>query len=421
MYREAYLVIAPKTWNFTKAAKDPEVARQLLWTAYIISLHGDNGYAKQIADRLSFADPENLSVLGGVFQVAREYEKSLRTYRLAEKLLHKNKRDTFLARAITCNIAQILSYLNRFDEAIAQISSLKVSDGDEYWKCTVLLYLVQFNALKGEFILARRMVDEVSTILAKDEGSHLNEQLFKYWGYIEGALGNEQKSSEYFSKAFALLFTPDSRPEFWLDSYYLEFRVGLASAEKQLALFSYPGLGEGFRGRPKFVNAVSVWTANSDLILFPDRDEWIENGSPKIRMTRELRLLAWLRASGDFGIPVERLKAMLWPDEMTSFIQLNARISQLLSRLKREFGVTTKVDLGKVRITESKVRVSVEILRQASLPTFFEGHPDFEAGSFAKYYGLGLTAARRLLDQDVILGRLGYQKVGKKYVYSVRR
>ena len=416
MYREAYLVIAPKTWNFIKARKQPEAARELLWTAFILGLHGANRHATKIADNLSFSDSKSLSVLGGIYFMDREDEKALHTYRKAQDLMPKDQQNSYLARALICNISQVLSYQGHHEEAIKLISSLKTHENDNFWRSSVLLYLAQFQAMTGKFTSARKSLQEASVLLTESSG--LNEQYFKYQGYVEGALGNIEKSHDYFSKAFTLLYTPDSRAEYWLDCYYLEHRLGLANAEKQLALFSYPHLTEGFRKRPQFVDEVTVWSSNSSLILLPDRDEWIENGKHKIRMSRELKLLAWLCASGKHGVSVERLKSMLWPDDMTAYIQLGARIAQLLARLKKQFGVTTQVALGIVRITESQINVSVEILRRPSMPVFFEKNPEFETASFAEFYGLGLTAARIILDSEIKKQRLSLKKLGKKFVYT---
>ena len=419
MYREAYLVIAPKTWNFIKAGKDPQTARQLLWTAYILSLHGANRHATKIADRLSFNDSKSLSVLGGIYLLDREYAKAIHAYRLAQNGLPKSRENSYQARALVSNISQILSHQGHHEEAISLISSLKIPENDHFWKGWVLLYRAQFRAMAGEFTTARKNLREASDFLDKSSG--LKETFFKYQGYIEGALGNTESAIECFSKAFSLLYTPDSRAEFWLDCYYFEHRVGLANADKQLALFSYPHLNDGFRKRPKFVEEVTVWSPNSNLILMPDRDEWIENGKHKIKMSRELKLLSALRASGEFGISVERLKSILWPDDLTAFMQLNARIGQLLFRLKRQFGVTTKIDSGVVRITETKINISVEILRRPSMPVFFENNSEFEAGSFAEFYGLGLTAARSILDSEIKSQRLVVKKLNNKFHYTRKR
>ena len=421
LYREAYLVIAPKSWNLTKASQDPETARQLLWTAFILRFHGANRYAVQIADRLSFHDSEKLSVLGGIYLTGLDYEKSLKAYRRAYELLPKKNLDSYFSRALICNLAYSLSSLGHHDEAVKVLSSIKIANDDEYWKCSVQIYLGEFHAKAGRFSTAKKILASATKFALQDEKSLLAEHLFLMQGYVEGALGNTDKSTDLFAKAFDLFYSPDSRAEYWLDCYYLQHRLGLADAEKQLTLFSYPDLSEGFRNRPKYVNAVSVWSPQSSLILFPERDEWIENGAYKLRMSQTLHLLAWLRASGKYGISMERLKPMLWPDELSSYVQLTNRIEKLLGRIKKDYGVTTKVEAGTVKITDSEINVSVEILRRSGLPHFLEKNPEFEIEQFAQFYGLGLTAARKSLDHEIELGHIELAKVGRKYQYRVLR
>ena len=427
LFRDAYLVVSPKSWNLVKASREPETARQLLWTARIMSILGATDYAVRIVDRLTFSTPYELYILSEIYGHIGEYEKSAHFSKKALALLPDKPGNIRVAYSTLGGMAEALAALGKYDEAIKIMSKIKIyADMPEFevWHEYKLNALGRVYAKAGKFTEARKSFEGATGVTKIDERSFMAAMYCQWLGYAEGALGNIEKSKGLFKNAYEIFHLSGIRAEEWLECIYLEHLLGQADAPKQLALFSYPNphLFRIFRNTHRFSDGVSVWSANSRLMIFPERDEWIEDGQYKIGLSLELKLLAWLRASGEAGISIERLKPMLWPNEMSSFLQLDRRISQLLHRLKKTMQIVTKVESNIIRIIDGcEKQVSVEILHKPALPRFYEKNPTFEISDFAKYYDLSYTPAFFRLKRDVESGILTSKKQGKKNLFSVSK
>ena len=116
---------------------------------------------------------------------------------------------------------------------------------------------------------------------------------------------------------------------------------------------------------------------------------------------------------------MERLKPILWPDEVAAFLQLDGRIAKLLQRLRAEYGIGLKVDAGRIRVDAGVIDgVAVETETNARPWSFVETRPTFEAGEFAEFYGLGRTIAFKRLSEAVEAGRLTKRTDGRRVLYS---
>ncbi|MEK7689843.1 MAG: hypothetical protein AAB425_02355, partial [Bdellovibrionota bacterium] len=106
----------------------------------------------------------------------------------------------------------------------------------------------------------------------------------------------------------------------------------------QRQIWCYPGLCPGFR---KLLVESSLPVAPVETLIevrvFRGRDEYKTKVGEHLGIPLELSCLAYLAQTGSWGISVQRLKALLWPDEPFAWDELDSRLTTLLSRIRRRF------------------------------------------------------------------------------------
>jgi tetratricopeptide (TPR) repeat protein len=425
LYRDGYLLVAPKAWSFHKALTDAAYSQQLFWSARFLNLQGSTDYALKIISQLKPKAADEFLIAGNIHLTALEFSEALSCFQKYFSLT-KNKTETYAMKLTRVSMADAYSGLEKYDEALKVLKTIDAESSEKNLKGILLQAEGEYLARRGDFEEAYKVLMKAFGFFPREDQTPDVAFLHKWLGYAMAALQPEEDDAideeieSHFLKAILFLRKPDMRPEMWLDCWYRMFEVGYLNEEKQLQMSVYPGLLPNFVNREGFLDLVEVGSEKAPLRLYPYRDEYQHEGVLHFGMPRELRLLAMLRFAGEWGISLERLKSLIWPDEVSAFIQLEARIFQLLKRLQKLYRIHTSVENGMVRLApEALNQVWAEYSKKPLRLSFFEKHKSFDSTEFAEYYQLGRTIAFKYLSRFVEHGALTKKKLGKRIVYEV--
>ncbi len=418
--RDAFKMIAPKNWNFEKAKTDPELSKQFLWTARMMNLLGATRFALKIIRNSNLESFEDYLVAGNIYLTDYDYESALKCFEFACKKANAKEKKLYSFRMGLVGLADCLAGLKRYSEAINQLNQIQVSKDEGLLQGILFQAKGEYLAQKGEFKKSFDILNKAQQFFPYEEQSADRAFLYKWLGYVEANLGNITKSKEYFYKALQILCSGEYRPESWLECLYLMHQMNLLPQDQLIILFSYPDLPQQIRKRYSMPSSLSIWMPNSEYVLMPFRNEWIHNGKYHAGMSLSLLLLSHLIVVGDRGLPSQRVKPILWPDEFASFDQLTERLERLLARIKKEWAISTKTENGIIKIVEGDLsRFSVEVLQWRAPMSFYEKHNQFSAIEFGNYYGLQKSSAHEFLKTEVYKNRLTENKVQRSIQYVV--
>ena len=413
--REAYRLIAPTEWNFNKATQDKEYRTSLFWSARLLNLQGANHYAIQIIEKIKSDDILFHKVAGNIYLSNYEFEKSLHHFKCYFDQL-KSKDLNYESKILKVGLADSLEACGEREQAFKILNEIQILPQETYLRGIVhqarAEYLVRDLKLKE----AIREIKAAEKLIPKSDGSTDLAFLMKWTAVIEHKLAktSEEKTRalETFEGALKKLKRPDQRPETWLDCYYLMSLEGLLTPAETTLMKAYPGLPPHFQARIQASPDTPFWVGNSNnpIIVKPHRTEWVYNGKIHLGYPKEIECLEYIARASTAGIPLERLKTLLWPDEFSSFLQLDSRIFQLLRRIEEKFEITHILQNGMIRFeTTSLKKIGIELTSSNSKKlnlSFYEFQNEFKLEEFSKYYNLGRTSSLAYLEDEVKNDRL---------------
>ena len=421
LFREGYLLVALEEWKFSSLRDNPEKNLEALWMARFLNLMGATPYAAKVLAQLKTATVEEHRIAGNIWLSAGEFEESLGHFLKARDL--DPDQLSYQHRFALLGISDSLSGLDREGEALDCLQGIVAKNGED------LLQGVLLTA-RGEILCKTEKFREALHVLRSAQvcfdqiDSSPDFGIYKKWlGYAQAKCGKNTEAQASFLEALRILKTPDHRAEAWLGVYDLMNKVGMLSGEESIYLGTYPGLSSRTL---KSYGYETAWILGpgarkkADFEIYSDRGEWLDRGYPRFGIPLEVQLIRALKCSGSHGVSLVRLKSLLWPGEVSSFTQLDQRISKLLRRLRRIYGLQTRNQDGVATLdARSLSKVLVEGRTDSKLPHFFERNPEFEAREFSRYYGLGKTRTSILLKGLIAEKKLAVLKVNGKISYRV--
>jgi tetratricopeptide (TPR) repeat protein len=423
LYREAYLVVAPKEWKLPRprsdTGADAEMTETYVWTAYFLDLQGASPYALALLDRLAPETLSSLSIAATIQMSNSNFAAAIANFRTYFQRFVGV--EGYPQKMLRISLADSLAGLGRFEEAFAELGRVHAEAGERFLSGILFQAAGEYHAKRGEYALALSEMDRALEYFPSAEGTVDSAFLDKWRGVALAGLGRKEEAAAAFAKALAVLDKPDHRPEMILAAYICMDRAGLLDPERASLIAAYPGLSAGFLAHPGLRPAAEwIGGASASIRIHPSRDEWSEDGKHRLGIPLEIKLLGHVRSADRIGISVERLKPLLWPEEMSAFLQLDARIAKLLQRLRTEYGIVMKIENGRIRADESVLAtVAVETTYEPRPWTYGEANPEFEAGPFAEYYGLGRTIAFKRLADAVEAGSLTKRVDGRRVLYRI--
>lgn len=419
LFREGYLLVAPKEWRLPRSGEEPELTEQFVLTAYFLDLQGASPYALTLLARLGPVTPSALSIAGTVQMSNEAFTAAIESFR-AYFSQYKGP-EGYPQKMLRISLADSYAVLEKYDEAFAELGKVRAEAGEHFLLGILHQVAGEYHARRGDFKTALQEMDRACELFPSDEGTVDSAFLQKWRGVALAGLGRKEEARVSFARALMILAKPDHRPEMLLDVYICMDRAGILELKKAELIAAYPGLSAGFLAKPG-LRKVTDWigTRGARIRIYPARGEWIEGDKSRLGIPLEIELLGLVRAADHIGISVERLKPLLWPDEVSAFLQLDGRISKLLQRLRSEYGIALKVEAGHIRADkETLAAVAVETGLGPRPWLFSEKHKEFEADAFASYYGLGRTIAFKRLAEATDAGRLVKRTEGRRVLYRV--
>ena len=416
LFREGYLLVLPTEWRATSLTRSPESNLEALWMARFLNLMGATPYAAEILVHLKIVTVEQHRIAGNIWLSASVFDKSLEHFTRARDL--DSDSSSYQHRFALLGISDSLSGLGRESEALSSLNLVQAKDEEALLKAVLL-------TAKGELLCKQKKFKDAAQILKSAQpffeqiDSSPDYGIYKKWhAYSQAQIGRKVEAQVNFEQALRILKTPDHRPEAWLGIYELMDQSGMLSSDERIYLTCYPGLSQKTMMRRDFPIVLGV--KGSSIEIYPDRGEYCERGFQRFGIPLEVHLIQALKCAGPHGVSLVRLKSILWPGEVASFVQLDQRISKLLRRIRRVYGLSTLNHQGMARLdSKSLKKVFVELQMKPCLPRFFEENPEFQAREFADYYGLGKTRSSQLLNELISERRLTRVKQDGKILYRV--
>ncbi len=418
LLKEAYKVVAPRKWYFSKLKNDPKIARHYLWVARLLNLLGATKYAILICENLTGHSPEEWRVLGNIYLSAYMYDKSLQYFTMARDQASVSEKSSYQSRLAILGISDSLAGLKRFNEAIKVASTIQVKKEESRLSAIIEEAKSEYFAQKGEFQKAKKLLKNAFPEFTHEDHSTDRGFLLKWLAYVEAKLGNLSEAQNLFSEALQILQTPTLRAEAWLECYDLMFRCNLLSHENICQLYAFPGKPIEFQKREMYPTALTLYSRKSRIKIYMDRNEYEIDNKKYYGLNKEIQLLGYLRMSFKSGISCERIKTLLWPDEIGSFLALQSRLNLLLNRIRTVFKVNANVINGLIVLAEDSInQISVEY--GFSQLSFFEKNTRFSSSEFADYYGLKKTASVQALNKLVDSSKVIVSPKEKSKKYSI--
>ncbi len=405
LFREAFLLVSdslegealPLGKDFS--TRQPR-GRKILWAARLLNLLGASSQALMLARKLVAHDAEAHQVLGNIFLANFDYEAAHVHFKQMLRL--DQDPDSYRSSLNRLSLADALAGLRKFDEAIAHAQAIaqgKRTAEDMLLKGIALEAWGEYLARCSRWNEALPLLLAARSCFPPDDRTPDRAILDKWEGYVSCKLGDTKRGTAKLKESIATLRILALRPEAWLDVFRLLDEIGGLTPSEQARLTHYPGLSPGFTKQFQATPAhfgERVCPLHLDL----DADEFNDNGKWFLGMNHELRLLAALRIVEDWGLSLERAKAVIWPDEVYAYPLLEARLHKLIGRLRTRYQAEIEVRDRLIFLsTESRARVSVAVGFAEKRPSFLRLHSEFAAKDLSTHYELSRSQrAVRLLE-----------------------
>lgn len=365
-------------------------SRHHLWSARLLNALGATAFARNELKLVKPRTAEDFRITGEIELVCFEPARALFNFERMREL--DSEPDRYLSRLSLLGLADALSGLKKFDEAAELAREVHDRSPEPLLRGIALQARGEYLARAAKFAKAGELLDAAEQLFPPGDKSPDVAVLLKWQGYVYVRLGRRREGAAKMRQAIELLRYPGIRFEAWLDILRLQHEVGLLSAPDRARLGVYPGLDEGFRAQLRPLAERSPVRAG-DWFIDLNSDEIIWGGRRQLGVPLELRALAYLALSGEWGISMVRLKSLLWPDQASAFLQLEGRMHQLFRRLRLEHGVaiTLKDNLAIISKGDSAKFViagGTEGPSAAARPSFLIKRQSFTRLEHENYYGL---------------------------------
>ena len=249
LHREAYRLVVPDEWKFSKAKTDLEYQNRLLWCARLVNLQGASLYALRIIEQI---DSNTLIFHKTAAQIYLTHFKSKEALHHFEQYLKNLKQDRdmdYENRVLKVSYADALMGSGQGSKALQVLDKIPVHENECLLMGIVQQARGEYFARLGRYQEALIELEKAEMNIPKTDESTDRAFLKKWHAYVLAKLGKKEESLVMFEEALNRLKKPDLRPEVWLDCYRILHELGLLKLEDQEIFFTYPGA-------PRYFNAV---------------------------------------------------------------------------------------------------------------------------------------------------------------------
>lgn len=426
LHERGYRLLALEEPLERRASTRTFEGRRALWAARFLNLMGASEFAAALLDQISPETFDDHRIIGSIRLANLDFVAALSHLEAMRGLDPDPSR--YLSRLSLLNLADAHSGMGDYGRALGIADDVRAScEGrteERLLRGVALTAGGEYLARSGRHAESVAMLESALGSFPDGDRSPDIGVLLKWLGFARGKSGDAAGAEAAFTASIGILRGSGLRAEAWLDVLRLRAECGLLDSETTGKLLRYPGVSDRFRGIlagsiPESAETASEIPCEARAWIDLARDEYRLDGTLRLGIPVEIRLLAWLALSGDWGIPTVRLKNMLWPEEVFSYLQLEGRLHQLVMRLRNRHGAEVLVSERVIRLGPSTLdTIGVKTPRTPSLPGkddretlpsfLLAGRRRFTRSDVQRHYGLTSTPAwhriREWLDRGWVRG-----------------
>lgn len=381
--------------------------KRMLWAGRFLNLMGAPEFAKPILKHFEPRTAEENRIIGTIYLANFDYDRAAHHLKLFNSL--DDKPESYLSRLSQINFSDALNGLGQFQEAITvSLRTFELSP-EPLLQGIALQARGEYLARNGYWSEAMAVLLQASTRFSPSDQTPDMAFLLKWMGYVELKLGQKATGRGNLLRALEILRKTALRPEAWLDVYRLLGAAGDLSASEMKLLSAYPGLASGFKKLLPDLEPSSE-SIRTSWVVDLNRNEYSIGKKMFLGIPTEIRAMAFIAQTGDWGLPLVKLKALLWPEEAYAFLQLEGRVSQILHRLRANHGTRLRIERGIAYVIQP--RVGVRGTGTVSLrPSFLEISREFKRSTVEAHYGVESAQAARWISDWTKSGWI--KKIGR--------
>ena len=416
LYSDA-LKVLENLWPANFDIQTPKIRHRELLRARLLNQMGASHFAIRLVKTLPTLSREEKRIVGDIYLANYLHEEALP---LLEDSFAPDDL-SYSARMARINLADAYAGVGQLKKAIS-IAEYVSSESRE----PILVGIS--NQVIGEYLARDQKYEQAIENLKKSE-SFFKDQIssvdfgiyYKWLGYSLVKTGAALEGKEYLRQAEDIFQQPQLRREMLLDLMALSHELGLLDDKQKDRLVCFPDLNlflkKQISNEPVIKKRFSFGTPAAKKVIFLSSKEKRIDGRWSLGLSLEETLLGFLLIAGPWGLNANSLKGVFWPDALYEFTSLDDRIRQMLQRVKKQFGVSIKMEKG--LITAEKTDVVRVVVDNNTHPSFLRESETFTRKDLAGYYSFSAPQAKLVLRQWAEL--LWIKKVGQGRTSSYRR
>lgn len=384
--------------------------------AEIFSHIGNVSYALQIVSEMSPETLEEHDIFAGIYFSANMFDK-------ASEILEVRLRDTQDQTDYSCRLAK-LSYADSLAKLGMNKRAIAICHDILNESTEVLLVAICKQAM-GEYFARMKNYNEALRwlLMSKDifpPGNSFDHVLLNRWiGYVYGKLNQPKKAKDAFQTALKITKDVGLGDDVLLENLRLEAKVNLLPAEERNRLPFFPQAFTKPDSNSE-IKPLKLGKRQSLLQILFSSDEFVSNGKSWLGLPLEIKLIGYLRIVGNLGVSFETIKSVFWPEEGRTYLHLEARIRQMLKRIKRRYGIGISTKRKRLFMTSKDLqKVFVEISFKQKPPRKLSTTHSFTRDQLEDLYNLSKAQACRKLNDLVDQKLIKRLKAGKGTCYAV--
>ncbi len=382
-------------------------------TAEFLSILGSNAYAVQLLSETTFQTTDDYEVAAGIYFAANDYAKALELFQ--KRLGLMPEADSYQGRLSQLSCADCLVQLDRIKEAILIAQNLLKKSREPLFLAICQQALGEYLARSGQPRKGLVWIQKSAQSFPGKKETYDHALLYRWLGYTSAQLGKKSEGRRHFAHSTKIIKKIGLREEIWLDNLRFEGELDLLTKKDEHRLQYFPGIPPVHKAQKL---PLTLGPSNGLIKINLSSEEYAFKNEYFLGLPLEIKLLAYLRIAEAWGIGFELLKVLLWPREPNSYLQLEARLIQLLHRLKKKYQIVVLVKSKRAYLNKKdNKKIQIHIEDRSLLPSRMK--KVFTAEEFREAYNLKKTQSLFWINHYLTQGKIQKIQKGPKTWYEI--
>ncbi len=362
----------------------------ILLIAETLSLLGANTFALKLINSLSapIGTEHDYDITAGIYLSSGYYEKALMHFQQSQRYLEPINIRAYILNQLNC--ADCHARMKQTSTAIRLVkTAMSLAEGQSLLQAICLTAMGEYHARKKNFHKAIEFLSQAKEVFESiGVMESFDYALFlKWYGYVIGQT-SPLKGTTLLSKSTLLMKKSRLSEDQWIENYILVNMV--KRLEKNILSRIY--FLNHFLPAPSVAwekkQIVKIGNEQSRIKIYLSSREYSLGNSNSLYLPKELELAALLRGVENWGLALETIKSLLWPEEVFSYLNLEARLFQLVNRLRRKYKLEVFC-LDRRLFLDKKDHKKIFVhVQNDSCPLFLKRNRTFSTRQLAKFYGI---------------------------------